>query len=139
MRNMCQQKLKGWLIGAWDGKKSRSSWDPVYSIPNLSQLRFCETGNFLKRKIYFFMLCKKCVSLNCNNFFSSFFSSSLFTNNQVLQYLLNINVLIAGLELCSLFRKLDWAGPFDNRTSTDQFCHIVKKNQLKKIPKKSLF
>ena len=44
MRNMCQQKLKGWLIVAWDGKKSRSSWDLVYSFTNLSQLRFCETG-----------------------------------------------------------------------------------------------
>ena len=26
-------KMLGWLVGARDGKKLRSSWDPVNSIP----------------------------------------------------------------------------------------------------------
>ena len=30
-------KMLGWLVGARDGKKLGSSWDPVNSIPTLSQ------------------------------------------------------------------------------------------------------
>ena len=30
-------KTLGWLVGARDGKKLGSSWDPVNSIPTLSQ------------------------------------------------------------------------------------------------------
>ena len=30
-------KTLGWLVGARDGKKMRSHWDPVNSIPTLSQ------------------------------------------------------------------------------------------------------
>ena len=47
MRYMCQQKLKGLLIGAWDGKKSRSSWDPVYSIPKGHQVFFIVHSKFV--------------------------------------------------------------------------------------------
>ena len=29
---MCQQKLKGWLIGAWDGGKNQDKRERVYLV-----------------------------------------------------------------------------------------------------------
>ena len=37
-KGMYQQKLRGWLVGAWDGKKVGSGLDPVYSILILFKL-----------------------------------------------------------------------------------------------------
>ena len=44
-------KTVGWLIGARDGQKLGSGWDPVYFIPTLSQPGPFQTfaeGNFRK-------------------------------------------------------------------------------------------
>ena len=49
---MCQQKLKGVVDRGLGWEKSRSSWDPVHSIPHLFQLRFCETGGAVDHTVH---------------------------------------------------------------------------------------